>query len=126
MIVGEVLDLAHVKIKIMGGYLGQKIVDIEETPFKKYTKEDWAMYFIERYGQYDGGHHKQWVLDQIARILKGTPVVIELAKWENGEEEYRVSTDENVSIDYKNWAHEMLGGIEDGEYEYSYDEGVAP
>ena len=28
-----------------------------------------ALNFIERYGGFDGGHHKQWVLDQLVRIL---------------------------------------------------------
>ena len=30
-----------------------------------------AVELIEQYGTYDGGHHKQWVLDQIARKLTG-------------------------------------------------------
>lgn len=31
---------------------------------------DAAMELIERYGGIDGAHHKQWVLDQVARRLK--------------------------------------------------------
>jgi hypothetical protein len=118
--------LAQLKINKMEGYLGQKIVDIVETPFKGYTKEDWVMYFIEHCGQHDGGHHKQWVLDQIARILKGTPIIIKLAKWEKHTPEYRISTDK-PSREYKNWVIEMCGEQdEEGEYEYDYDEGIAP
>ena len=30
-----------------------------------------AMEFINEYGHIDGAHHKQWVLDQIARVLLG-------------------------------------------------------
>jgi hypothetical protein len=56
-------------------YLGQELVNwknIEE--FKEYNAIDWAMYYIENYGQTDGGHHSKWVIDQIARILKGCKI----------------------------------------------------
>jgi hypothetical protein len=62
----------------MTGYLGEEIVSIENTEFKDFNKSDWAMYFIERYGQIDGSHHKQWVLDQVMQILKGTKIIINL------------------------------------------------
>lgn len=113
----------------MEGYLGETIVDVNNTEFKDYKPSDWALYFIERYGQYDGGHHKQWVLDQIARILKGTKIIIKEARWDNGQSEYRISTDDNTSEEYKAWAKYMLGECldeENQEYMYSYDEGVAP
>jgi hypothetical protein len=108
----------------MKGYLGQTVVDVKDTPFQYYAPADWAMYFIERYGQIDGDHHKLWVLDQVARILKGTPVIVNLAKWDNGYEEYRVWTGDE-SIEYTNWVNEMIGN-KDGEPGYSYDEGIAP
>lgn len=64
----------------------------------KYYK---VMDIIERYGQIDGSHHKQWCLDQIARIIKGD--------------------------DYDAWVKEMLGEKDsDGCYEYDYDEGIPP
>ena len=111
----------------MEGYLGETPVDVKTHPkFKNYTPADWAMYFIGRYGQIDGSHHKQWVLDQAARILKGTPVEVVLARWSNGLEEYRVWTADEPSEEYKNWVEEMKGDIVDGEYEYGYDEGIAP
>jgi len=108
-------------------YLGETPVAIEDSPFKDFTPADWAMRYIENYGQIDGGHHKQWTLDQVARILKGTPVVVVLAKWEDGTEEYRYTTGD-PSEKYLAWAKEMLGDYdEEGEeYEYSYDEGIAP
>jgi hypothetical protein len=108
----------------MKGYLGQTPVDVKDTPYKDFTPTDWAMVYIERYGQIDGGHHKQWVLDQVARILKGTPMVIELAKWDSGYQEYRFWTGKE-SIEYTNWVNEMTGD-KDGEPEYTYDEGIAP
>lgn len=32
---------------------------------------DDALDLIDRYGGIDGAHHKQWVLDQVVRILAG-------------------------------------------------------
>lgn len=29
------------------------------------------MELIDNYGWIDGAHHKQWIIDQIARIVKG-------------------------------------------------------
>lgn len=113
----------------MAKYLGSEVVDVKNTPYANYTEVDWAMDFNMRFGQIDGGHHKQWVLDQIARILKGTPIVISLARWDNGEEEYRCSTGE-PSKAYLDWVSESRGEwIETKDYEgweYGYDEGIAP
>ncbi len=111
-------------------YLGQFSVDIAQTPYANYTPSNWAMAFVESYGQIDGSHHKQWVLDQVARILLGTPVVLEIARWgvdldHIDLEEYRFWTGD-PSQNYADWVEEMLGSEEDGEFEYSYDEGIAP
>ncbi|NCQ52168.1 hypothetical protein GW796_09805 [archaeon] len=87
------------------------------------------MYFVERYGGIDGSHHKAWVLDQVARISKGTPIVIESASWSDGEQEYRVWLGE-PSKKYLNWVKEMKGKyIKTDDYEgfeYDYDVGCAP
>lgn len=112
----------------MSKYLGEKyIADLTGTPYENFTQTDWAMEFIERYGQIDGSHHKAWVLDQVARILKGTPVVVFLASWDSGTQEYRIRTD-NMSSDYCLWVESMLGDWdEDGEcFEYDYTAGIAP
>jgi len=111
----------------MEGYLGDFEINIETHPeFSTYTREDWAMYFITLFSGIDGSHHKDWLIDQIARILKGTPMVVVEAQWDNGYSEYRVSTGD-PSEEYLEWVQEMLGEVdEDGEYEYSYDEGIAP
>jgi hypothetical protein len=112
----------------MEGYLGEKkLVSLFGTPFDSFTEADWAMEYIGRYGGIDGNHHKAWVLDQVARILKGSPIEVSLAKWSNGHEEYHFTTGK-PSKEYKKWVKEMLGekDKETGEYEYDYDEGVAP
>jgi len=109
----------------MANYLGEEVIDIKKSEFKKYKPSDWAMYFVESYGQIDGDHHKTWVLDQVARILNGTEIILKKAKWDNGEVNWRVSLGE-PSKKYKKWRKEMLGDFIDDEYEYSYDEGIAP
>lgn len=107
-------------------YIGETIEEKENTPFKNYTKEDWILYFIEQYGQIDGAHHKSWVLDMVARILNDCPIEIKKASWSNGNVEWRVSV-EIKSTKYLVWVEEMKGEKdENGDFEYSYDDGCPP
>lgn len=57
-----------------------------------------ALSIIERFGGIDGGHHKQWVLDQVVRALVD---------------------------DYPAWVKDQKAG-EDGPETYDWDEGIAP
>lgn len=108
-------------------YLGQTPVVISEHPvYSTYTPSDWAMMFVSRYGQIDGDHHKSWVLDQVARVLKGTPVIVETASWDDGLTEDRFWVSDITSIEYNQWREMMLGDLVDGEHEYSYTEGSHP
>lgn len=109
----------------MSIYLGEFEIDIQNTPYGHYTPIDWAMYFIGRYGQIDGSHHKTWVLDQVARVLKGSPVKVVEARWSNGVKEFRCTV-EGPSKEYEEWVEMMLDRDEDGEPQYSYDDGTAP
>lgn len=103
----------------MSGYLGETVLDdLSNTEFKNYTKVDWALYFATG-GQVDGGHHKTRVIDQIARVLNDTPVVVKLAKWDNGHEEYRVYTGE-PSQTYMDWVRNYECG-DDGSQTYYWD-----
>jgi len=114
-------------VKIWPNYLGQVPVDLKETPYAEYKSTDWAMEFVAHYGQIDGAHHKTWVIDQVARILQGTPVVVEKASWDDGQVEYRFWTQDPPSDAYLEWVDSMLGETdEEGESEYSYDTGIAP
>ena len=61
-------------------------------------KEKAALDLIYRYAGTDGAHHKQWVLDQVVRVL---------------------------ADDYKAWVADWESG-EDGPQTYEWDEGVAP
>lgn len=105
-------------------YLGQFPVDLDSTEFKGFTPSDWALRFIQDYGGIDGEHHKDWVLDQVARVLNGTPVLVEEAKWSNGETHLRYMTG-NPSKQYHDWVAMVKSG-EDGPDTYSYEEGIAP
>jgi hypothetical protein len=111
----------------MHGFLGAEPVNPLEVPkFAQFGTTDWAMLFVSKYGQFDGLHHKAWVLDQVARILKGTPVLVTLARWENGEHEYRFETGE-PSQAYLDWVDQMRGKHEpNGTREYGYYEGTPP
>ena len=112
-------------------YLGTFPVAPEDSPYSD-DPAQWAKAFITAYGQIDGAHHKDWVLDQVSRILHGTPVVVEVRRWgpsdeyPEGLEEFQFSTGK-PSAEYLAWVEEMRGGTdEDGEREYDYDEGIAP
>lgn len=96
----------------MAKYLGEVEVDAKDTPYFAHIPQDWALEFISRYSQIDGGHHKAWVLDQVARILLGAPVTIKKATWDDGNFEYRFSV--GTSREYESWRGE------------DYDEGIAP
>ena len=55
-----------------------------ENESEKITK---AVELISEYGGIDGGHHKQWVLDQTMRILLGEDTYPKwVAAYENGED----------------------------------------
>jgi hypothetical protein len=103
----------------IGKFLGEKTIDVKDTPFKSFKRKDWVMWFVSHYGSIDGAHHKQWVLDQIAQICLGVKIIIKLAEWENGHSEYRIELDEPNKA-YTNWArcyNKECGG---------WDQGVAP
>jgi hypothetical protein len=100
-------------------YLGETILPQKDTPYKKYNKASLATYFAFRYGQIDGSHHKQWVIDQMVRILFGTPVIFSLAKWDDGQEEWRLKTGKP--------SQKYLDFVRDAKSDdCSYDEGIAP
>lgn len=58
-----------------------------------------ALKIIERFGADDGAHHKQWVIDQVARAL--------------------------LAEDYDRWVAKMKDG-QDGPETYDWEIGIAP
>lgn len=65
-----------------------------------------AMDVAMSYGGIDGGHHKQWVIDQMIRALTNCP-------------------DGGTSDDYRRFVAEACDG-EDGPNTYEWDIGIAP
>ncbi len=68
---------------------------------KNYTdaeKVSIVLRLIQQYGDMDGSHHKQWLLDEIVQVL---------------------------SHDYKQWVKDFEDG-EDGPKTYVWDIGIAP
>lgn len=108
----------------MKRYLGETQIDVSKTKYKDYSPSDWAMLFIEMYSGIDGSHHKDWIIDQVARILKGTKVIIKIAEWENGHKEERFTLGDPPE-QYWKWVEDMKDG-EDGPETYEYDFGIAP
>lgn len=111
----------------MEGYLGETVLDsYKGTPFEGFTEKEWVLEYVYRYGSIVGDHHKQWLNDQIVRILNGTPVILSIAKWENGQIEYRFKTGE-PSKKYFKWVRKARGKKDsNGDYESSWEEGIAP
>lgn len=109
----------------MRTYLGETEVDVSQHPvYSKYGPKEWALHFIFQYGGFDGGHHKQWVLDQVARILNNAPVIVREARWDDGQTNYRMSV--GTSDEYDAWVKLYEDADEDGEPQYEYDKGIAP
>jgi hypothetical protein len=100
----------------MREFIGEVLVENDK------TKEEYVLLWIEIYGQYDGAHHKTWVLDQISRIINDTQIITKLASWSDGHQEKRYSLDK-PSEKYLQWVEDMCDG-EDGKNDYDF--GVAP
>lgn len=99
---------------------------LENTPFENYTKEDWCLYYCAEYGGIDGSHHKDWLIDQIVRILNDTEVIVEKYEYEDGEFEYVVNL-EDASSEYWGWVKKYEQYDEEtDETLYDWDEGIAP
>ena len=92
----------------MANYLGE----FETTRGLDMTPTGWALMYIGTYGQVDGEHHQLWVLDQVARILKGTKVLCHEARWDDGTTNFRFTLDEPTK-EYIQWVSEMRNS-EDG------------
>lgn len=105
-------------------YLGETEYDVKDTPYADYGLVEWVLDSVN-WGQFDGSHHKQWALDQAARAANGgVPSSFKLAKWSDGQEEWRLG-DMTKTPKYEKWVIGMKDG-EDGPNTYDYDEGIAP
>lgn len=106
-------------------FLGETPIEQKDTIYANSTPIELALLYIQLYGGIDGSYHKDWVLDQVARLLNGAPLVnLRLAKWSDGDSELRHSIGTNEAYDL--WVSTCRGELIDGEYEYSYELGIAP
>ena len=94
-----VKSLGRATIEDVKAHLITKTEPLERNTQEMTEKEQKALDLIEQYGGIDGAHHKDWVLDQVARILLGEG--------------------------YEAWVVDLKSG-EDGPETYGYDEGIAP
>lgn len=64
-------------------------IKMEELPEPEQftTLELQAIDFILQHGGIDGGHHKQWVLDQVLRILAGEAYEVLVEEYCDGEDD---------------------------------------
>lgn len=111
----------------MRNYLGE--IDVSKdpvlNPFYGAGREEYALIFIGMYGGIDGSHHKDWVLDQVVRILNGTRVIVTLAQWDDGHRELRFKLDE-PSEQYNKWVENLVTD-ENGDIHLDcYSTGIAP
>lgn len=105
----------------MKGYLGE--FDVSDEEGEDYDPIEMALYIMEENVGIDGGHHKAWVLDQVARVLHKSPVRHIERRWDNGLVDHRYDVEDNEA--YHEWVRKVKDG-EDGPDTYSYDEGIAP
>lgn len=111
----------------MTKYLGETPVEISQTPYADFTKLDFILEYVGRFGQIDGAHHKLWVLDQVARIANNAPIVeMRKAEWDDGTVEYRYEV--GTCKQYEDWVEQQKGAYDEEleECEYGYDEGIPP
>ena len=76
-------------------------------------------------GGFDGGHHKQYALDQALRVLTGCPIVTMQSEFKNSQGEYYEFEGLGESDEYTKIVTEYKDG-EDGPETYEWDEGIAP
>lgn len=86
-------------------------------------KKTTVLKLFDQYAGIDGGHHKQWVIDQAVRILTACPLVSRVSVDISG----RVHTYEarGESEEYVAWVRAYCAG-EDGSDMYVWDVGTPP
>jgi hypothetical protein len=100
-------------------YLGEEILtDLTGTEFEGWGPVEWIASFVDGYGMTEGEYHKQWLIDAVARIAHGAPVVVKRASWGTEHSELRVSI--GTSEHYERWVEGRRAAGRD------WDAGIAP
>jgi len=103
----------------MKGYLGERILT-----HRLDIACEAIQLWIEMYSGCDGAHHKDWLIDQIARINFGAEIIVSEASWDDGTTELRYKLGDPTEK-YLDWVASMKDG-EDGPDTYDYNVGIAP
>ncbi len=86
-----------------------------------------AIEYAHRFGQIDGAHHKQWVIDQMVRALLECPMIEETSEYKGKPYKYEY---QGESFKYKKLIKDYEYKSDEGHYEeekiYEWDFGVAP
>lgn len=102
-------------------FLGEQAIDVASHPvFGSFDRTAWALLLAQENADVEGAAHKAWVLDQVVRVLHGTPVAVRLASWSDGREEHRFCLGV-PSASYQQWRQALA---ENGNV--NYDEGIPP
>jgi len=85
-----------------------------------------ALNLIISYGGIDGSHHKDWVMDQVVRVLTNCEMVIETGESQDENGKYTFYYESlGESEEYKELIRKAKDG-EDGPDTYSWEVGIAP
>ncbi len=90
---------------------------------KKSDRIKKALDIAHESGDFDGAHHKNWVIDQMVRALTGCPMVGKTLTDTDGRSFAYEAQGE--SEEYLAWVARHKDG-EDGPETYEWDEGIAP
>jgi len=80
-------------------FLGDTVVEARDTVYWGYGPAEWALCFLGKYQHIEGEHHKDWLIDQVTRVLIGERVIITEARWSNGIKEYRLKLEHSPKMD---------------------------
>jgi hypothetical protein len=101
-------------------YLKGELVDTStHETYSNFKPADFAMLYIKMYGCIDGAHRKDWLIDQIARILLDATVEVRLAFWASEKTEYRFEVLDD-SPEYTKFVQDTI------DHGYEYKVGIPP
>lgn len=110
------MGVALVTVCVVG--ICQKEIDMT-MDLSKLSKDEKILYFAGL-GQFDGSHHKTWVIDQIVRVVMDCPIIEKTTTLTNGQTFTFQAQGE--SQEYKDFVSDYCG--EEGEYRWNI--GIAP
>lgn len=78
-------------VNLISQFLGYVTIDINETEFKNYTKENWIIFWLKNnLEKANNTYDAQRLMEQLKAIYLGKVPTVVIAKWSNGTEILRV------------------------------------